>query len=132
MIVSCPSCYKKYTISSDVLTEKKKQRVRCLDCKTIWTLESTPSEEKVHGLVEQEPSLKKPLLQSQEKNESSKKNNFLHRYKLDWILLIISLVLLGVFIYTEKDYFISKLPPKTIMFHKQASLIFSPEKSILL
>ena len=136
MIISCPSCNKRYNISPDVLSEKSKQKVRCTECKTIWSL-ALEMEEEIKSLLH---SLEPKSLPFSETSKTPpplnqpppEKAGFLNRYKIDWVILFIALIFLGIFIYKEKEYLFDKLPPKSILFHKEAVVSAHSKDSLII
>jgi predicted Zn finger-like uncharacterized protein len=126
VIISCPSCQKQYTVTDDVLAGKVSQKVRCVDCLHIWTLSLLTPEESslLHSTPHQPESgeshhIRVPFVKVPHEEE---KKTAVHRYKLDWILLLGGAGLLGFFVYEERDYLIRQLPPKSVIFHREASI----------
>lgn len=125
VIISCPSCQKQYNLSDDLI-KKEQHKVRCIDCKHVWVYVK-----KITNLesVDNENTLKKT-------NQNIKKDladkTIVQRYRLDWILLTISLVLLLLFGYREHEYLFKKMPPKSWFFHREGLISVKPNQALLI
>lgn len=125
VIISCPSCQKQYNLSDDLMT-KDQHKVRCIDCKHVWIYKkNTPNPES----TDEEDALNKS--DSEIKRDSAPKT-IVQRYKLDWVLLAISLVLLLLFGYKEHEYLLRKLPPKSWFFHRDGIISVKPNQALLI
>lgn len=119
MIITCPSCEKKYVVDASIMPEKG-QQVRCGECGNMWW-QNMPDvmvlDPKKTGIVERDPIPHNinPALNKLEKTMHDEDRlrgfrAFIHNYYLDWLIIIFALAIVVFITYRERGSFFDQGP----------------------
>ena len=119
MIITCPSCDKKYLVEDKILMEKGRQ-VRCGECGTHWQQAPTapvlldPQEMGVTEVDQAPPPNANPALNKIEKTLAEEKPRglkaFINNYYLDWIVILFALGVVLFVTYRERGTIFEPAP----------------------
>jgi predicted Zn finger-like uncharacterized protein len=119
MIITCPSCDKKYLVEEKALTGEKRQ-VRCGECGTLWQQDpATPVllDPQTVGITEANqgpPPNTNPALNKMEKTLAEEKprglKGFINNYYLDWIVILFALGIVLFVTYRERGTIFEQAP----------------------
>lgn len=111
MIITCPSCTKKYLLEAATFPETGRQ-VRCGECATVWwqeALEILTLDPQKEGVVENakkshslNPRINNYDRSFEEEEQPRGIKAFIHRFYLDWIIIILAFVIIAYVLYQER------------------------------
>ncbi|MCE3230918.1 MAG: hypothetical protein K0R76_642 [Alphaproteobacteria bacterium] len=119
MIVTCPSCHKKYLIENNQMPEKGRQ-VRCGECGNTWwqeTLDVMVLDPRKEGITEKDriphnisPGLNKLEKTMDDEDKPRGLKAFIHNYYLDWLVIVFALVIVLFVTYRERGTIFDQAP----------------------
>lgn len=119
MIITCPTCEKKYLIENNSIPDKGRQ-VRCGECGNIWWQESTEVltlDPRREGIIEKDriPHNINPGLNKLEKSIDDEEKPrglkaFIHNYYLDWLVIVFALIIVLFVTWRERGTFFDQAP----------------------
>ena len=120
MIITCPSCQKKYQIDNSTMPEEGRQ-VRCGECGNIWwqeAFETLTLDPRREGIIERDraiphninPGLNKLERTIEEEEKPRGFKAFIHNYYLDWLVIVFALFIVLFVTYRERGTLFDQAP----------------------
>jgi len=119
MIITCPSCDKKYLIENHSMPDKGRQ-VRCGDCGTMWWQEPSdimtldPSKQGIREIDRIPHNINPGLTKLEKTIEAEEKPRglkaFLQNYYLDWLIIVFALLIVVYVTYRERGTLFDQAP----------------------
>ncbi len=124
MLITCPSCSKRYNVSDEKLTGGR--MLRCVGCGNVWwepgILNLTQEEEEKETSV----ALSKTQSSSMPSPEPSRTffQKLLYNYHIDWILLGLAMILVIIVLWSERGTVIDRLPHVGSTYYRAGTNLF--------
>jgi predicted Zn finger-like uncharacterized protein len=119
MIITCPSCEKKYFVEDNTLSSKGRQ-IRCGECSHTWWQEPVDVmtlhpqrdgiQERNYIYTNANPALRNIEKATEQPEKPRGLKAFLHNYYLDWLVIVFALVIVLYVTYRERGTFFDQAP----------------------